>query len=260
MEDSPNTWSASTVNYLIPTQQEGYGAPTSTGRLLSRGRPSLGRKRTLGDISKIRCTSSSVGHISCLPNLKTIAFASQHFTAAMIRSQCWFTFDFILHQIFWSPLLNDVKQLLIAAIMPSKVRFFHSPNLGIDDGPAILHDVVFWKKIPSKEWTFLTSLDTLAFNRGALPHDFLGKHLAIDVCPPHPFEWACSNNVRSFFLCWKEGRVPLEGPFVRDTSQDHKSSGKCPPGFPLTTSGILWYEPVLEVIVERRISWFPSSS
>lgn len=124
MEDSPNTWSASTVNYLIPTQQEGYGAPTSTGRLLSRGRPSLGTKRTLRDISKIRCTSSSVGHISCLPNLKTIAFASQHFTAAMIRSQCWFTFDFILHQIFWSPLLNDVKQLLIAAIMPSKLFSF----------------------------------------------------------------------------------------------------------------------------------------
>lgn len=143
---------------------------------------------------------------------------------------------------------------------PSKVRFFHSENLGIDDGPAILHDVVFWKKIPSKEWTFLTSLDTLAFNRGALPHDFLGKHLAVDACPPHPFEWACSNNVRSFFLCWNEGRGPLEGPFVRDTSQDHKSSGKCPPGFPLTTSGILWYEPVLEIIVEIRISWFPSSS
>lgn len=89
------------------------------------------------------------GHITSLPKIKTIAFASQYFTAAMIRSQSWFTFDFILHQIFWSPVLNDVKQLLIAAIMPSKVRFFHSGSLGIDDGPAIRHDAAFWKKIPS---------------------------------------------------------------------------------------------------------------
>ncbi|KAK4412328.1 hypothetical protein Salat_2984400 [Sesamum alatum] len=90
----------------------------------------------------------------------------------MIRSQCWFTFYFILHLNYIEPLLNDVKQLLIAAIMPSK-----------------------------------------------------------------------------------EGRVPLEGPFVRDTSQDHKSSGKCPPGFPLTTSGILWYEPVLETETTEVDRW-----
>lgn len=57
------------------------------------------------------------------------------------------------------------------------------------------------------------------------------------------------NNVRSFFLLSKEGRVPLEGPFVKDIPQDHRSSGKFPPGSPLTTSGVLWYEPVLEVFL-----------
>ncbi|KAK4414694.1 hypothetical protein Salat_2576300 [Sesamum alatum] len=88
----------------------------------------------------------------------------------MFRSQCWFTFYFILHLNYIEPLLNDVKQLLIAAIMPSR-----------------------------------------------------------------------------------EGRVPLEGPFVRDTSQDHKSSGKCPPGFPLTTSGILWYEPIVQISRNQNI-------
>lgn len=105
----------------------------------------------------------------------------------------------------------------------------------------------------------LTSLETLTFNRGALPHDFLGKHLAVDVSSARTW-MSLFNNVRSFFLLSKEGRVPLEGPFVKDISQDHKSSGKFPPGSPLTTSGVLWYEPVLEVIVEIIIPWFPSSS
>ena len=147
------------MNYLIPTQQEGYGAPTSTGRLLSRGRPSLGRKRTLRDISKIRCTSSSVGHISCLPNLKTIVFASQHFTAAMIRSQCWFAYP--PPNLLRSPVLNDVKQLLIAAIMPSYAFFIRGP---LGDRRWTRHSTrCCILKENSIKGVELTSLETLTF-------------------------------------------------------------------------------------------------
>lgn len=138
---------------------------------------------------------------TCLPNLKTIAFASKHFTAAMIRSQCWFTFYFILHQIFWSPVLNDVKQLLIAAIMPSKVRFFHSGSY-LGDRRWTRHStwcsILKENSIKSKELTFLTSLDTLTFNRGPCLLIFLAS-IWLLTCPPHPLEWACSTMCAPYF-------------------------------------------------------------
>lgn len=108
----------------------------------------------------------------------------------------------------------------------------------------------------------LTSLETLTFNRGALPHDFLGKHLAVDVSSARTW-MSLFNNVRSFFLLSKEGRVPLEGPFVKDISQDHKSSGKFPPGSPLTTCSFFSYPvnlsifPFLCLVFNRRIGTIP---
>lgn len=161
----------------------------------------------------------------------------------MIRSQCWFTFDFILHQIFWSPLRNDVKQLLIAAIMPSKVRFFHSENLGINDGPAILHDVVFCfeRKFHQKSGHFWHLLTPLLLIGGPCLMIFLASiWLLTCVLRTHLNELVQTMCAPSSYVGRKGD---LEGPFVRDTSQDHKSSGKCPPGFPLTTSALVWTRP-----------------
>lgn len=79
-----------------------------------------------------------------------------------------------------------------------------------------------WLKITSRISLYLfdyQALDTLTFHRGALPHDFLflGKHLVVDVSSARTW-MSLFNNVRSFFLLSKEGRVPLEGPFVKDIS------------------------------------------
>lgn len=172
----------------------------------------------------------------------------------MIRSQCWFTFDFILHQIFWSPVLNDVKQLLIAAIMPSKVRFFHSGSY-LGDRRWTRHStwcsILKENSIKSKELTFLTSLDTLTFHRGLASWFSWQAFGCWRVLRTHLNEL-----VQQCVLLISEGRVT----FCKGHLPRSQIVGKVPSGL---SSDHEWRTPVwtrLEVIVERIIPWFPSSS
>lgn len=59
-----------------------------------------------------------------------------------------------------------------------------------------------------RSWNFWHLWKPLLWLLGALPHDFLGKHLAVDVSSARTW-MSLFNNVHSFFLLSKEGLVPL---------------------------------------------------